>query len=55
MQKRTSFSFKFFSENLGDVHPNTAVIKAYGEKGGSITLQMSSVGGVKLFLVNLMV
>ncbi len=42
--------YKFEASDLGSVHPNTALIRASGEKGRSIAVLLSSIGGGKIIL-----
>ncbi len=50
LASESGLSFRFIPFDLGEVHPNTAMIKGRGKRGGEIKLQLSSVGGGKIVL-----
>lgn len=50
---RAGLDFEFRTVNLGNVHPNTVVIRAFGASGRQLRLQAASTGGGRILVTEL--
>ncbi len=48
--KETGLSFTFETATIKDAHPNTAVLELTGEKGRTLCVQASSIGGGRILI-----
>ena len=48
--EKAGLAYEFQNVNLRDAHPNTAVLTVWGQDGGSIKVQASSLGGGRIMV-----